>query len=93
MLKSSKTVSKKVSFKLTAEPGSEVYVAGTFNDWNPTANRLKDNPDSGHFKATVSIPKGMHEYKFVVNGQWITDPQNEQCVANAAGSFNSMLQV
>jgi hypothetical protein len=33
---------KKVLFELPAEPGSQVFVAGTFNNWNPTANPLKD---------------------------------------------------
>jgi 1,4-alpha-glucan branching enzyme len=84
---------KKVSFELSAEPGSRVFVAGTFNNWDPTANPLKDNPDSGLFKAAVSLPKGMHEYKFVVNGIWCIDPKCPDRCPDGHGSLNSVLNV
>jgi len=62
-----------VRFELSGEPGSHVSVTGTFNNWNPTANPLKGNPGSGHFKAAVRVPTGTHEYKSVVNGVWSVD--------------------
>ena len=82
---------KRVQFELSVEPGSEVFVAGTFNNWNPTANRMKDNPGSGHCKATLVIPAGTHEYKFVVNGVWTADPNCEEWAPNGCGSLNSVL--
>jgi 1,4-alpha-glucan branching enzyme len=84
---------KRVRFELSAEPGSRVFVAGTFNNWSPTANRLKDNPGSGHCKATVCLPKGTHEYKFVVNDVWTADPKCLDSVQNGYGSVNSVLHV
>jgi 1,4-alpha-glucan branching enzyme len=84
---------KRVRFDLSVEPGSQVFVAGTFNDWSPTANPLKDNPGSGHCKTTLRIPAGTHEYKFVVNGVWIVDPKCEEWVPNGCGSLNSVLHV
>ena len=60
---------KKVSFKVSAEPGSEVFVAGTFNNWDPKQHQLRDNPRSGLYSATLVLPPGRHEYKFVVNGE------------------------
>lgn len=84
---------KVVRFDLTAKPGSKVFVAGTFNNWNPTANPLKDNPGSGHCKAAVRIPVGTHEYKFVVDGVWMVDPKCAQQAPNACGSMNSVLRV
>ena len=87
------TESKRVLFEFNAAPGSEVYVAGTFNDWNPAANPLKANSNKGHFKAALSLPKGTYEYKFIVNGQWLIDPRNDKSVPNAAGSFNNVLRV
>lgn len=84
---------KTVRFELQAKPGSKVYVAGTFNDWNPTATPLKDNPDGGHFKASLSIPPGTHEYRFVVDGDWVTDPGCPDCVENPYHSLNSVLRV
>lgn len=84
---------KEVQFELTVEPGSQVFVTGTFNNWSLTANPLKDNPGSGHCKATLDIPPGTHEYKFIVNGTWIIDPACEEWVPNAYGSLNSVLHV
>ena len=84
---------KEVRFEVSAEPGSRVFVAGTFNNWSPTANPLKDNPDSGHYKAVVGLPKGRCEYKFVVNGIWTVDPKCADWVPNNYGSLNSVLNV
>ena len=80
-------------FQLSAEPGSQVFVAGTFNNWNPTANLLKDHRDRGHFKTAFSVPPGTHEYKFVVNGAWTADPKCPDWVPNDCGSLNSVLHV
>lgn len=84
---------KKVRFECSAEPGSQVCVAGTFNNWDATANPLKDNLDCGHFKAVLSIPEGTHEYKFVVNGVWLSDPKCPDWVPDGCGAMNSVLKV
>ncbi len=84
---------KKVRFEVSAKPGSQVHVAGTFNNWDPTANPMKDNPDSGHFKALLDLPEGKYEYKFIVNGVWISDPKCADWVPDGCGSLNSVLQV
>ena len=59
---------KKVGFQLTAEPGSEVFVAGTFNQWDAGQHRMRDNPHSGVYRIALVLPPGRHEYKFVVDG-------------------------
>lgn len=84
---------KRVRFDLSCEPGKQVFVAGTFNNWNPSANPLKDNPGSGHCKATLRIPDGTYEYKFVVNGIWTVDPKCPEWVPDGCGSLNSVLHV
>lgn len=93
MKRRSSTSEKDVQFELSAEPGSHVFVAGTFNNWNPTANPLKDNPGSGHCKATLRLPVGRHEYKFVVNDEWRVDPNCPESAPNDHGSLNSVLHV
>jgi 1,4-alpha-glucan branching enzyme len=82
-----------VQFELSAPPGSRVFVAGSFNDWNPTQHRMVDNPGSGHCKVTVDLPPGRHEYKFVVDGVWHIDPNCPQWVLNGQGSLNSVISV
>jgi len=87
------TTERRVQFDLSVDPGSRVFVAGSFNNWNPTANPLKDNPGSGHCKATLSLPAGRHEYKFVVNGVWMLDPNGTDWAPDGYGTMNSVLHV
>jgi len=61
---------KAVQFEISAEQGSKVYIAGTFNNWDPTTHPLSDDQEEGVFKATLYLPAGTHEYKFIVNGVW-----------------------
>jgi 1,4-alpha-glucan branching enzyme len=93
MKKSSGKAGRDVGFEVAAAPGSKVCVAGTFNNWNPTANPLKDNPDSGHFKTTIKLSPGRHEYKFIVNGEWRVDPKCSIRVPNGHGGLNSAIDV
>jgi len=84
---------KRIKFELKAEPESRVYIAGTFNDWNPEEKRLKDKNKDGNYSLFVLVPKGKQEYKFIVNGQWCLDPN---CVAkkkNMLGTYNSFIDV
>ena len=82
-----------VVFTLAAPAESEVFVAGTFNEWSPHADRLSNKGGGGVFSKTLRIPRGRHEYKFIVNGQWCNDPKNLACVSNAFGSMNNVLVV
>lgn len=91
--KSGKTAAKQVRFSLEAAPGSQVSVAGTFNNWDPMANPMQDNPKSGVYRTALRIPPGRYEYKFVVNGEWRTDPNCPAGVSNEFGDMNSVLTV
>jgi hypothetical protein len=93
MKKTAGSGGKRVQFQVTAEPGSDVFVAGSFNNWDATQYRMRDNPGSGHCKTSVVLPAGRHEYKFVVNGTWCNDPDCLESVPNMSGSMNSVLTV
>jgi 1,4-alpha-glucan branching enzyme len=84
---------RRVIFEFTAEPGSTVALAGSFNDWDPAAKQLSDRKGTGAFSATVFLPRGRHEYKYVVNGQWCVDPECADWVPNSHGSLNSVITV
>ena len=83
---------KVVTFEFKGEPAQEVYVAGTFNDWNPEQLKLKEN-GGGVYHATLKLPQGKHEYKFVVNGDWCADPKCSDFTPNTHGSINSVMTV
>lgn len=81
-----------VLFKFHAPPKTKVYVAGTFNNWNPTAIKLGYH-GKGTYSAMVLLPIGIFEYKFIVNGVWRNNPDCHDLVPNAFGSMNSRLVV
>mgnify|MGYP001160719151 CR=1 FL=1 len=82
---------KRVKFEMKAEPGSEVFVAGTFNSWDPKKNPM--TAKKGVYSASLLLPKGRHEYKFVINGVWCVDPQCTEWAPNGHGSLNSVITV
>jgi len=82
---------KKKRFKLSAEMGRHVFVAGTFNNWNPTATPLHYDPRSQDYKADVQLLPGLHEYKFIIDGIWRVDPACSESVPNEFGGRNSVL--
>jgi 1,4-alpha-glucan branching enzyme len=84
---------KRVTFQLTAEPGSAVHVAGSFNNWDGAAKQMKDKNGSGRYSTVVFLPRGRHEYKFLVDGKWCVDPECTDWVPNAHGSLNSVIVV
>ena len=85
--------SKRVSFHVESEPGSEVFLAGSFNNWDASQYRMRDNPDEGIFKTALTLSPGRHEYKFIVNGEWRLDPNCPDWLPNSQGTLNSVLSV
>jgi 1,4-alpha-glucan branching enzyme len=70
----------------------EVKVAGEFNDWRPESTPLTKTKD-GEWVVRLMLRAGEYEYRLVVDGQWIEDPEVDQRVANPHGGFNSVLRV
>jgi hypothetical protein len=64
-----------VRFTHSAPHAREVLLAGSFNDWNGRANPMALE-EGGMWSAVVPLPAGAHEYKFVVDGNWVADPEN-----------------
>src|SRR5262249_27778983 len=52
-------------------------LAGTFNDWSGTATPMREERD-GSFVVTLSLPDGVYQYKFVVDGDWEHDPASDR---------------
>ncbi|HWJ91981.1 MAG TPA: glycogen-binding domain-containing protein, partial [Flavisolibacter sp.] len=53
---------------------SRVRLAGSFNDWLPDALSM-NKTDSGWI-ARVKLGPGKYWYKFIVDGNWMADPDN-----------------
>jgi hypothetical protein len=69
-----------------------VFVAGSFNEWKPDQTPLSP-AGNGHWVGDLSIKPGRHEYLFVVDGQWLPDPNAKESVGNPFGGKNSVLVV
>ena len=81
-----------VCLELIRPEAQEVCVAGSFNDWHPSATpmvRLKD----GKWAKELSLSPGRYEYRFVVDGQWVDDPAAKEFIPNPFGGANAVLVV
>ncbi len=85
--------SQRVTFTVRADAGSKVFLAGAFNNWNPTAKEMLDKKGDGVYAVTILLAPGDYEYKYVVNGVWCADPLNKNVVQNQLGTFNSVMHV
>jgi len=79
-------------FKLAAPDAKEVFLAGDFNDWNPTEYRLRRYKD-GIYKKKLQLKPGRYQYLFRVDGEWWTDPEHPERTSNPFGSENSVITV
>jgi len=69
----------------------DVYLAGTFNNWNPNSHRLRKFKDT--YRARLQLNAGQHQYKFVVDGHWHDDPDAPERTINEHGTYNSVICV
>lgn len=67
-------------------------LVGTFNDWDLQRTPMHRDPVWG-WKATLWLPKGRYQYRFVADGHWLADPNAKEAVNNPFGSTNSVLVV
>ena len=83
---------KSVEFKIYAPQAKKVFLAGSFNSWD--TKKLSAKKDArGNWLARASLKPGRHEYKFLVDGSWVNDPVCTNCVPNALGSHNCVIEV
>lgn len=81
-----------VSLQLVNPAAKKVCVAGSFNDWKPERTPLLQ-VGNGRWVGDLAVKPGRHEYLFVVDGQWLPDPNAAETVQNPFGGKNSVLTV
>ncbi|GMU21711.1 MAG: hypothetical protein AMXMBFR13_18010 [Phycisphaerae bacterium] len=89
-----------VRFVCYAPAAKAVFLAGTFNAWNPNAVPLTKSP-IGDWSVAVELPPGRYEFKFVVDGRWCCEGYCPgtghccpyECVDNGLGSMNRVIEV
>ena len=79
-------------FHYEGEEGDEIYVMGGFNDWSRDKIRMERKKNNKYGKNVFLKPR-RHEYKFVVNGEELIDPNNSVFISNNIGGWNSILDL
>jgi hypothetical protein len=82
----------RVSIEFVKLDAKQVCVAGSFNEWKPESTPLSLR-GNGRWVGNLAIKPGRHEYLFVVDGQWVPDPNAKETVQNPFGGKNSVLIV
>jgi 1,4-alpha-glucan branching enzyme len=82
-----------VTFQIQSKPGSKVYIAGDFNEWNPMEQEFCDHDNNGVYQIAVELKPGTYEYKFHINESWCVDPGNPNFTRNPMGTLNSVITV
>jgi hypothetical protein len=81
-----------ISLELVQPGAKHVCVAGSFNEWKPEQTPLVQM-GNGRWVGDLDVKPGRHEYLFVVDGQWLLDPNAKESVQNPFGGRNSILTV
>jgi hypothetical protein len=73
----------------------KIYLAGTFNEWNPSNPQyiLTDDDGDGTWSITIKLTQGTYQYKFVADGKWIKDPYSPGDAADGYGGRNGKFDV
>ena len=82
---------KPVEFTLKKPQAKSVMLAGTFNGWDPKRTPMRNRANG--WCATLWLPPGRYEYRFVVDGEWMSDPHERDSAPNEFGGTNSVLVV
>jgi len=82
-----------VLFATQAPGATNVAIAGDFNNWQPEATLMERNGDGNSFVALLPLPPGRYRYRYVIDGQWKSDPHNEYVESNPFGELNSVVEV
>ena len=83
-------VQPKVRLELSKPGAQSVAIAGSFNSWQPEQAKTTGN---GGWVKELTIAPGRYEYMFVVDGQWMADPNAKEFAPNPFGGQNSVLVI
>lgn len=84
----------KVTLSLPEEwAQEEVVVAGSFNDWDTTTEKLEKK--KGKWTTTIRLkPENEYRFKYLIDGErWENDDAADQYVQNDFGTDDSVIQV
>ncbi|MEM6687157.1 MAG: hypothetical protein AAF617_15355 [Bacteroidota bacterium] len=69
----------------------KVMLSGTFNDWSEDGLCMAPTDDG--WEISVLLSGGKHQYKFIVDNEWMLDPNNPVKEYDDKGNVNSVCMV
>ncbi|MES2850321.1 MAG: hypothetical protein V4685_14780 [Bacteroidota bacterium] len=69
----------------------ELYVAGSFNNWNDKELALVKT--SNGWAMALYLADGTHTYRYIADGKWSEDPENNDHFPNELGQYNSVIRL
>jgi chromosome partitioning protein len=88
-----KQVGSTVVFAAHFEKARNVLLAGDFNNWTPQATPMICGERPGDWRKILPLPPGRYKYRLVVDGKWVTDPNNRIVEANQFGEMDNVIEV
>lgn len=82
-----------IVLKVNAPGAKEVYLAGDFNGWKKEPASAMSNDNNGTWIKRLKLKPGQYHYRFIVDDNWITDPENPANEKNPYGELDSLLKV
>jgi 5'-AMP-activated protein kinase, regulatory beta subunit len=70
--------------------GEKVELAGSFTGWKPV--EMNPTDDRKRWQLPVELGGGRHEFKFVVDGRWVHDPEQPTEVSDV-GTQNNVVSI
>lgn len=66
----------------------EIALVGSFNGWDPFGHQLQPLPEHPEvYSVRVPVPRGVHQYYFLIDGVRILDPYNLQRAVDRRNGF------
>ena len=87
---------REVTVRFRDARAADVRIAGDFNGWIPdrgVQSRIETEGSDRVWTKVLLLPPGTYEYRYVVDGEWCTDPDNLDRTPGPMGQPNSVLHV
>jgi chromosome partitioning protein len=88
-----KQVGDQVLFSAQFENARKVLIAGDFNNWSPMSTPMVNDASSDLWVTRLPLFPGRYRYRFIVDGSWMTDPNNTYVETNQFGELNNIVEV
>jgi chromosome partitioning protein len=87
-----KQVGNHVVFR-TRQKADAIHIAGDFNNWQVGPGTMEKANRDGEWRLALPLSPGRYRYRMVVDGKWVTDPNNQYVETNQFGELNNIFEV